>query len=230
MVLTQKVRLQCHPLKEVKVNNNKILLVGAGGFAREIYDYLSQSNFEYNGYKLAGFLSDNDDDLDSFNIDHKIIGNIKSELLDEGTVLIMAVASPSLKEELYRYYEQSGAQFITYVHPTAIIGKYVNLGDGCVICPNVTLTTNISIGSCCTINAHSSIGHDANIGNFCTLSGHCDITGGVKVGDRVIFGSHALVIPSKIVESDSVVGAGSVVIKKVKSGTTVFGNPAKKIN
>lgn len=205
-------------------------IVGAGGFAREMYDYLSSTNFEYDGCEVAGFLDDDISQLGAFDIEHSIIGSLQNSSIPKDSMLIMAIANPLLKEKIYKFYSDLGVKFITYIHDTATVGKYVELGEGCVICPNATLTTNIQIGLCTTINAHSSIGHDATIGNFSTLSGHCDITGGVIVGERVVFGSHALVIPSKIVESDSVVGAGSVVIKKVKSGTTVFGNPAKKIS
>jgi sugar O-acyltransferase, sialic acid O-acetyltransferase NeuD family len=212
------------------VINNEMYIVGAGGFSREIYDYLSTTNYEYESQKLIGFLDDDITQLDDFDIAHSIVGSLQNSNIPKGSTLIMGIANPVLKEIIYKFYSNLGIKFITYIHATATVGKYVELGDGCVICPNATLTTNIKVGLCATINAHSSIGHDAVIGSFSTLSGHCDITGGVVVGERVIFGSHALVIPSKIVESDSIVGAGSVVIKKVKAGTTVFGNPAKKIN
>jgi sugar O-acyltransferase (sialic acid O-acetyltransferase NeuD family) len=212
------------------MTNNPIYIIGAGGFSREIYDYLSTSQFEYQGNQLAGFLDDDPTQLDNFEIGHSIVGSLLNSNLPKDSTLIMGIANPLLKEKIYKFYSNLGIKFITYIHRSATIGKYVDLAEGCVICPNATLTTNIKVGLCTTINAHSSIGHDAMIGSFTTLSGHCDITGGVIVGERVFFGSHALVIPSKIVESDSVVGAGSVVIKKVKSGTTVFGNPAKKIS
>ena len=210
--------------------NSGFYIVGAGGFSREIYDYLSTTEFEYEGLKLVGFLDDDLTQLEQFDIEHSIVGVLQNSNIPEGSTLIMGIANPALKEKIFKFYSELGIRFITYIHATATVGKYVDLGEGGVICPNVTLTTNIKVGLCATINAHSSIGHDVIMGDFCTLSGHCDITGGVNVGDRVIFGSHALVIPRKIVESDSVVGAGSVVIKKVRTGTTVFGNPAKKIN
>ena len=212
-----------------KMENN-LYIIGAGGFAREIYDYLSKTEYEYENYKLIGFLDDNVTQLDSFNTEHSIVGALFNNNIPEGSTLIMGIANPNLKEKIYNFYNHLGIKFITYIHHSAVIGSYVEVADGCVICPNATLTTNIKIGLCTTINAHSSIGHDACVGDFSTLSGHCDITGGVIVGNRVLFGSHVTVIPSKIIESDSIVGAGSVVIKKVKSGSTVFGNPAKKIN
>ena len=212
------------------MNNGKLYIVGAGGFSREIYDYLSATKFEYEGYQLAGFLDDDTTQLDNFDVLHSIVGPLEDVNIPKGSKLIMGLASPFLKERLFKFYLELEISYVTYIHPSAVVGKYIQLGEGCVICPNVTITTNVKIGLCSTINAHSSIGHDVIIGDFCTLSGHCDITGQVCIGNRVMLGSHALIIPRKIVESDSIVGAGSVVIKKVRSGTTVFGNPAKIIN
>jgi sugar O-acyltransferase (sialic acid O-acetyltransferase NeuD family) len=226
----QKAKLQCRLLQEVIVTKGKIYIVGAGGFSREIYDYLSTTKFEYKGYQCAGFLDDDTTQLDNFDLEHSIIGPLEDVNIPKGSKLIIGLANPLLKERLFKFYSELDISFITYIHPSATVGKYIQLGEGCVICPNVTITTNVKIGLCSTVNAHSSIGHDVIIGDFCTLSGHCDITGQVHIGNRVMLGSHALIIPRKIVESDSIIGAGSVVIKRVRSGTTVFGNPAKIIN
>ncbi|PSU50905.1 transferase [Photobacterium frigidiphilum] len=208
---------------------NKLYFLGAGGFARELYSYIKEYDFEYRNYQFAGFLSDYSDDLDDFDMIHGVVDNIRSDKVLEGDAILIAVANCKLKDELYHYYKNKNCEILSFIHPMAYVGNNVTIGDGSVICPYATLTADIEVGKGVLINAHSSIGHDAVIGNFSTLSGHCDITGGVSVGERVMFGSHALVIPNKVVESDSIVGAGSVVVKKVKSGTTVFGNPAKKI-
>lgn len=208
---------------------NSLYIVGAGGFAREIYAYLAQYSFTYMNAELVGFLDDNIHALDDFNLPHKIIAPSKTTDLPADTVLILGIANPAVKSEIFEYYKSKKISLLTYIHPTAFVGHDVFLGEGSVIAPHATLTTNITIGQCVTINAHSTVGHDASIGSFSTLSGHCDITGGVSVAENVFFGSHATVIPNKIIEQGATIGAGSVVIRKVKKGTTVFGNPAKKI-
>lgn len=212
--------------KKIKKN---LYILGAGGFAREIYSYLETTDFKYKDYEFAGFLSDFSDDLDHMNLKYKIVGSIKSEQFDHSDVLIMGVSNCSFKKELFKFYNDLGIEIITYIHPTAVIGHDVSIGEGTVFCPYSVATTNISIGKCVTVNALSTLGHDVTLGDFCTLSGHCDITGNVTLENSVFLGSHASVIPHIVVESNAIIGAGSVVIKKVASGTTVFGNPAKKI-
>lgn len=229
MEKSQCLRLKVPNMKNPR-NNGSLYLLGAGGFAREIYSYLSQMEFIYKGLKLVGFLDDNKRALDGFKVEHKIVGDIKSFDLDENDSLILAVASPQFKEILSDFYYENAGCIINFIHPTAIIGNNVSIGDGSVFAPYSIATSDVKIGKACTINAFSSLGHDSIIGDFCTLSGHCDITGNVKLGNKVFMGTHASIIPSTIVESNVVIGAGSLVIRKVKKNSTVFGNPAKKIN
>lgn len=206
-----------------------IYILGAGGFAREIYSYLSESKFKYEGSVLKGFLTDYKDDLDDYNCAHKIVGNIKDSNLDENSLLIMGISDCAFKQEIYDFYKVAGFDFLTYKHSTAIVGNNVSIGEGSVLGPNTILTTDIKVGKCTTINAMSSLGHDVKVGNFCTFSGHCDITGNVEIGDSVLFGTRVSVIPYVKIGSNSIIGAGSLVIRRVKQGITVFGNPAKKI-
>lgn len=209
--------------------NGSLYILGAGGFAREIYSYLAESDFIYNGSKLVGFLDDNSSALDDFDFSHKIVGSLKSLDLKATDCLIIAIANPAIKEQVFEFYDQNNGSIISYIHPTAIIGHDANVGVGTVFAPYSIAATNVEIGRGCTVNAFSSIGHDAVLGDFCTLSGHCDVTGNVMLGDKVFMGSHASIIPSVQVGSGAVIGAGSLVVRRVKENTTMFGNPAKKI-
>lgn len=204
-------------------------LVGAGGFAREIFSYLKKESLILDGYKFAGFLSDYPEDLQGFSINYRIVDVMMSVKLRPGDAVVIAVADCELKERIFKHYTSLGIKVLTYIHSTAFIGNNVVVGDGTVICPYTTLTSDVIVGRVVTINAYSSIGHDAIIGDYCTLSGHCDVTGHVYLDNKVFMGSHALVIPKIKVGKSAIIGAGSVVISKVKPGSTVFGNPAKKI-
>lgn len=211
---------------------NKLYIIGAGGFAREIYSYLEANSLTHKGAKLVGFLADKghcNNSLLNSSYKHGITGDLLNPNLEEGDLLIVGVSSPALKEKIFEFYDRNNGSIISYIHPTSIIGSDVKIGFGSVFAPYSTVTTNVTIGRGCTINALSSIGHDAALGDFCTLSGHCDVTGNVKLGDRVFMGSHASIIPNVQIGTGAVIGAGSLVIRKVKENTTVFGNPAKKI-
>lgn len=207
-----------------------LYLVGAGGFAREIYSYLGESDFKYEGYVLRGLLSDYKGDLDNYpEIKHRIVGDRECPAITQDDAVIIAVASPEQKNKLYEFYINKGIKILSFIHQTAVIGFNVKIGEGTVICPNTTLTTDIILGKCVTVNVNSTVGHDATIGDYSTLSGHCDVTGFAKLGKRVFMGSSAVIIPKVSVGDGAIIGAGSVIVSRVKSSVTMFGNPAKRL-
>ncbi|MDB4663588.1 acetyltransferase [Verrucomicrobia bacterium] len=207
----------------------KMYILGAGGFARELYSYLQESSFRYGDYDLAGFLADSSSSLEGFKFAHQVVGPIRYRKLRIDDVVMMGVSSCELKKELHSFYSELGINIISYIHPTASIGHDVIVGEGSVFGPYALATTNVGVGKCSTINALSTLGHDSVLGDFCTLSGHCDVTGGVRLGDEVFLGSHVSIMPKIVVGSNVIIGIGSVVVKNVMAGITVFGNPARKI-
>ena len=70
-----------------------------------------------------------------------------------------------IKKKVCQTLLSRSATFISLVHPSVIIGENIELGNGVVLCPRVTLTADISIGDFVAISCHSSVGHDAVIGD-----------------------------------------------------------------
>ena len=208
--------------------NKKLYILGAGGFAREIYSYLSATNYEYEGHVFAGFLTDFETDLDGYHCEHEIVGPIRNADLDD-VVLIMGVSDCAFKRELYDFYKALGVKFISYIHPSVFIGRNVKVGYGSVICPNTVLSSDIRIGAFATINMQATIAHDVKVGDFCTISPQSNINGWVEIADAVLIGTNATILPKVLINSKSIIGPGTVVYKTVKSETTVFGNPARSI-
>ena len=55
------------------------------------------------------------------------------------------------------------------------------------------------------------------------------ISGNCHIGKMTTIGGHAYIVPEKKVGDYATVAAGSIVFSSVKSGTTVLGNPAKRM-
>lgn len=205
----------------------KVVIVGAGGLARMIYSWLP--DFLDRNWEPIGFIDDRLDVLGGYDYDLPILSTIQEYRPEEDHLLIMAIADPKAKIAVAEELENRGAKFLNLIHPTAMIGKHVQIGKGCVVCPRVILTCDIKIGDFVLLNLGVTVGHDAIIGNGCTINSHSDVTGCVSLGTGVFLGSHAVITPSVKVKDYAKIGAGSVVVTQVKSDTTVFGIPAKKI-
>lgn len=132
-----------------------------------------------------------------------------------------------IKKQVCQALMERSAEFISLVHPSAILGGNIQLGNGVVLCPRVTLTADITIGDFVAINCHSSAGHDVVIGDWATISGHCDLTGNTRYGVGAFLATGVRIVPGKSIGDFSYVGAGAVVIRSVKDGQKVFGNPAR---
>jgi sugar O-acyltransferase (sialic acid O-acetyltransferase NeuD family) len=211
-------------------NKRKLYIIGASHLGRELESWLELIPAGQREWELAGFLHsfDNKSPLEGYPTDYSILGSWEDYPLTTSDCCIISVADCKWKEKIFLHLKGK-VSFFTYIAPSAIIGKFTTIGEGSFICPNSTISTNVKLGNSVFINVGSQIGHDVTIGDYSSLMANVDLGGHVILGKSVFIGSKATIIPKITVEDSSTVGAGSVVIKKVKSGTTVFGNPAKEL-
>lgn len=204
----------------------KLFIIGAGGFGRELYVWAGHHPDAGRAWSLTGFLDDNQQALAKFG-SFAPVQPLTGHKPSPDTIYLVGLGMPGLKEKLVTPLIAAGAEFLTFVHPHALIGERVKLGRGVVICPGAILSVDIEIGDFAMVNLNCTIGHDASIGPWTSLSAQCDITGYVRVADRVFMGSRASVIPEKSVGSRAIVGAGAVVVRDVPPDVTVVGIPAR---
>lgn len=208
---------------------NRLIIIGAGGFGREVHGWAKASPDYGSDWVIGGFLDDNPAALQGYDLVELILGSIADFQPKAGDCFICALGSPKLRAMVWQRFERWQNEFIRLIHPETTIGRHVKLGRGVILSPRVVLTCDLEIGDNTALNVAVAAGHDVRIGSHCQISSFCDITGFVEVGDRVMMGSRASVIPGKKIGNNAVVGAGAVVVRDVKPGTTVFGNPAREI-
>jgi sugar O-acyltransferase (sialic acid O-acetyltransferase NeuD family) len=208
----------------------KVYILGAGGFGREVFQWMMETLDFQKDYLFKGFIDDDPNALNSFDIDYGIVSSVREYSYQEGDVLICGLGHPEVKRTICEPLLKAGANFLTIIHPTAKVGRGCSIGVGCVICPFAILTCDVQLGDFVLFNVMSTAGHDVQVGDWSTLSAHSDCTGGVELSESVFLGSGARIIPNKKVGRSATVGAGAVVIRDVPSEDTVFGNPARSIN
>ncbi|MBQ4313167.1 MAG: acetyltransferase [Clostridia bacterium] len=204
-----------------------ILIVGAGGFGREMLQFLKDINKTEKRWNIKGFLDDNLAALDGYECDHRVVGRISDWQPSENEEFVCAVAFPKIKEKVVSCLKGKGARFVSVIHPTAYIGDFNKIGEGLVMFPHSYISVNTKIGDFVTL-LYSHIGHDAEIGDYSTVCGQCGINGHVTIGKRVFVGSNVGTVPGVTIGDDTWIGAGSVVVSDIRPGVTVVGNPAKR--
>lgn len=209
----------------------RLIIVGAGGFGREVYAWAMDHPDNGELWEMYGFLDDNLAALDQFEeYPISVLNKVADYQPQPKDLFLCAIGAPQIRFDVCEALIAKGAEFYTLVHPSVTIGGNVTLGQGTIICPHAVLTVDISLGEFVIVNCLSSIGHDVTIGDYVTLSGHCDVTGNTRIGEGTLLGSGARILPGKQVGSDALVGAGAVVIRSVSDGQKVFGNPAVRFD
>jgi len=204
-----------------------LLIIGARGWGREVFALAKFSRGYHTEFDIKGFLDDKADALDGMEDYPPIIGSVEDYEPQPDDVFICALGDNAWRRHYAELILEKGGHFINLIHKLAYIGQNTKIGQGCVVCHEVSISCDIEIGDFVNFQRLADIGHDVRIGSYCSLGNKSFMGGGACLGDNTIVQTGAIVLPHIKVGKNCTVGAGAVVIKAVKDGDTVFGNPAK---
>lgn len=204
----------------------KIYILGAGGFGRELLQWIKDINQVKPTWEIGGFLDDDTHALDGYKHDTEIVGTIKDWIPKEGEVFALAFGSPSLKRKIVSLMKAKGAKFATIIHPTALLSEFAEYGEGFIMFPYSKLSCNSKVGDFVTLLA-TPIGHDTLVGDYTVISGGCNIVRNVKIGNDVFLAAGVCIAQDITIGDGAYLGLGSVILKDVAPNVKMFGNPAR---
>jgi len=205
-----------------------IVIIGAGGFGREVAWLIEDINKVNREWNIIGFVDDNEKIKGTKINGYEVIGNVEW-LRDKELYIICAIGDTVVKKGIIQKFNESKCKFPRLIHPSAIYSNTVKIGEGSVICAGVIVTVNIQIGKHVIINLDSTVGHDCIIGDFSTIAPSVNVSGCVIVEESVNIGTGTAIIEGRHIGNNSVIGAGSVVVKDIPRNCTAVGSPAKPI-
>lgn len=207
----------------------EIILIGGGGHCKACIDVIETEE----KFKIAGIV-----DIKK-KLHHKVLGyeiiacdEDLPRLVKEYKNYLITMGQIKSKEKRKAKFEclkRLGAYLPTIISPSAHISKHALIEEGTIVLHMASINTNARIGKNCIINTGAVIEHDVTIGNHCHISTASIINGGCHVEEGVFVGSNSVVANKLNIAKNTIIGAGSLVIKSIKESGTYAGHPAKTL-
>jgi len=209
----------------------KLVILGAGGLARELADAVADINKHTETFEVLGYLDDEEELTGQKRLQLPILGTVDwlAEQKPDDLYAIPGVGNVYSRDKLARAAEEHGIPLATVIHPGAIIGSGSSIEAGSFIAAGVIITVNVSLGKCVLVNMNCTIAHDVRVGNYVSIHPGARISGEVLIGDYTLIGTQAVILNKCRIGTGSVVAMGAVVAHDVPDYTLVAGNPARAI-
>ncbi len=210
----------------------KIIIIGAGGLAREIRWLIEEINEVNHQFEFIGCIVSDLNSLRETDSKELVLGDFSwFDNLEEEIDVCIGIGNPKNRLEVVEILlKNKNLSFPNLFHPSVRFQvNTCSFGKGIIICANTVLTSNIHIDDFVLINLSCVVGHESKIGKGSVINSVAKISGGVKLGLGVLVGTGATILQYRNVGDYSTVGAGSCVTKSVPNNVVAFGLPAKVI-
>ena len=210
---------------------DKIVIIGAGGHAREALDIIEAIQLSDNSIECIGFVVDKQYGQPGTIVSGlPIMGDIQWLIEAKYRITsVCAIGDAHLRFRMVKRLEGSGIIFGTLVHPNAVIARRCTIGQGCIVQAGCVISNNTSIGRHVHLNLDCTVSHDVVLGDYVQISPGCHVAGWVSIGEGCFIGTGANIIDRINIGQWSRIGAGSTIIKHVEPNTTIVGCPGKAI-
>lgn len=203
----------------------KVILIGAGGHAKVIADIIQQNQ----EYCIAGLVASKKE-VGFFEIPVVGTDDDLKDLFDRGIqCAFVAIGDGKIRRRIMNCLEKIGYEIINVISQQAVISARAKLGKGIAVMPGAVINADTVIEDGCIINTNASVDHDNYVGEFTHIAPGCAVAGFNRIGKNCFFGIGSRVIDRIVIGDNTIVGAGSVVIRDVMGDCTVVGTPARKI-
>lgn len=200
----------------------KLIVVGTSKFSRMLKEYINDLGIEVIAYAVdREFIKSNEID----GIPVIAIDALNETYSPKDVQLVLGIGYTqlgNLKREIFERCKKMNYHFFNYVHPTAVIDKTVEIGEGNLIFENVVIQKHAKMGSGNLLFSNAVIMHDNQIGSFVTFGAGSVSNGFVEVQDCCFIGANATIRDGVTIGKNTLVGAGAYVNRSTKENTAVL--------
>lgn len=150
-----------------------VVIVGCGGFGREVHDVIDAINRVEPTWNVLGYLDDAPDHTTVTLVERRgstVLGPVH-EYLSAGssTTYAIGIGSPQVGKVIDGQFLDQAWEAATLVHPSASLGAEVTIGEGSIICAGVRVTTNVRLGRSVHLNLNVTVGHDTVLNDYAAV-------------------------------------------------------------
>ncbi|MGQ0840534.1 acetyltransferase [Actinokineospora sp.] len=209
-----------------------LLLVGAGGLAREVLAAVRAANSVRPQWTVLGFVDDNPARYGTRIDDVPVLG--PSDLVADHPDAAVVICTASTRDQASRRRISArlaipADRYATVIHPSTSIAPGTDIGAGSVLLAFVAVTAPQAIGAHVVVMPHTTITHDDEIADHVTFAARVALAGGVSVGEAAYLGSGALVREGLSIGAGALIGMGAVVLDHVPPFEVWAGTPARRL-
>lgn len=209
-----------------------VIVIGAGGFAREAAETVRAIHAQDGSVALLGFLDDDPTLRGRVVAGSPVLGPVEDVADHPGAAVVIAVGRPdsyTARRDIATRLGLPADRYATLVHPSSSVGSSCTVGPGTVVLAQVAMTADVTVGAHVAIMPQVVLPHDVRVGDYATLASGVRLGGGVHVGAGAYVASGVCVREGCRVGSWSMVGMGSTVTRDVPDERLWFGTPARDV-
>lgn len=209
----------------------QLLIIGARGWGREVYNAISKTKEVKSGdLIIKGFLDSKSDAFDGLRGCYPpIICAPEDYEIQPDDVFFVAMGDPHWRKHYAEMIENKGGRFYTYISPDAHIVETAEIGDGSFISGWTCVSDNVTLGRHVVLHSFVIVGHNAVVKDFGTLLSYAFLGGETEMGECSEMNPKSMIVPHRRIGNNVIVGAASVVMRNIGDDVSVFGNPAVKL-
>ncbi len=205
-----------------------LIIIGAGGMGRTMYDLARESLGYGIEFQIKGFIDDNISALNGFIGYPPIVGTISAYCPEANDVFACSIGGHARRRCMESLINR-GAEFISLIHETARIGSNVKIGKGNLVGSFTIVAADAIIGDYNFIQSMTIIGHDVVVGNWNRIDSQVMMVGGIILGNYNMVHTGAMINHNVHIGNDCTIGACSFVTMDVENGSTLFSTPARRL-
>lgn len=209
-----------------------LIIIGARGWGREVHAAaIETAAYKKHEYDIKGFLDSKSDAFDGLKGNYPpILGDPETYDIQPDDIFFVAMGDTKWRKYYANMFEQKGARFLSIICTGAYVNPTATIGEGSFIAGWSSVSDNVILGKHTMVHSFVTLGHDSKVGDYSSIEAYSFLGGYAEVGKESVMHVRSTLIAHKKIGNNVSVGTNSVVLRNLKDGISVYGNPAQKID